>query len=202
MRCTALATLLVSATLLCVVAPNAARAQQAGDWGLDPDALLATGSDLLRQVPAAQMDGLFQAMHAAMQDEHQAQLLCGVFDPDADRSLQGLGAVAAKLGPGTRQQFASAIADALVAALQSPVQPFDVTQARQSLKAAGVTSALLHDGFVAGLNGSGSDPASRQARCRSLRWLLDAMQSRSSDERAAMTRLLLEQGLNRLDPAG
>ncbi|HEX2596427.1 MAG TPA: hypothetical protein VHL61_08210, partial [Luteimonas sp.] len=76
-------------------------------------------------------------------------------------------------------------------------QPFDAAQAKQALKASGATAAILHDGFLAGLNASGSDPASRQSRCRSLRWLLDAMQSRPLAERAAMTRLLLEQGLRR-----
>ena len=198
MRCTAV--LLIVSTLL-LAAPLRAPAQDAGDWTLDPDALLASGNDLLRQVPNAEMDGVFQAVHAAAQDDRQAQLLCGLFDPDADRSLQGLDALATKLDPGSRQRFAAAIADALVASLQSPVQPYDAARARQSLKAAGVTAALLHDGFVAGLNTPGRDPASRQSRCRSVRWLLDAMQSRPQDERAAMTRLLLEQGLGRLDPA-
>ena len=197
MRCGALVTLIFSTTLLWV-APDTAHAQDAGNWSFDPDALLATGTDLLRQVPAPQMDGIFQAVHAAAQDERQAQSLCALFEPAADRSLQGLDTVASKLDPDSRQRFAAAIADALVASLQSPTQPFDAAQALQSLKAAGVTAALLHDGFAAGLNASGSDPGSRQSRCRSLRWLLDAMQSRPQGERAAMTRLLLEQGLGRL----
>lgn len=196
MRCGVLIALFV-ATMLSLATPATARAQDSGDWSFDPDALLATGTDLLRQVPAAQMDGLFQAVHAAAQDERQAQPLCDLFDPDADRSLQGLNAAASKLDPDNRQRFASAVADALVAAMQSPAQPFDAAQAKQALKASGATAAILHDGFLAGLNASGSDLASRQSRCRSLRWLLDAMQSRPQAERAAMTRLLLEQGLRR-----
>lgn len=200
MRLSAMSWLLCSIWLL--VAPAAASAQDAGDWTLDPDALLASGTDLLRQVPTAQMDGLFQAVHTAARDERQAQLLCGMFDPDADRSLQGLGAVASKLEPASRQRFAGAIADALVASMQSPPQAFDAAQARQSLKSAAATAAILHDGFVAGLGMSGSDAASAGARCRSVRWLLDAMQSRPQAERAAMTRLLLEQGLSRLAPTG
>ena len=199
MRCTAVL-LIVSTWLL--AAPLRAPAQDTGDWNLDPGALLASGNDLLRQVPAAEMDGLFQAVHDAAQDDRQAQLLCGLFDPDADRSLQGLGAVASKLDPASRQRFATAIADALVAAMQSPQQPFDAARAGQSLKAAATTAAILHDGFVAGLNASGTDAASRGSRCRSVRWLLDAMQSRTQGERAAMTRLLLEQGLTRLAPTG
>jgi len=64
-----------------------------------------------------------------------------------------------------------------------------------------VTAAILHDGFIAGLNTTGSTIDNRAARCRSLRWLLDAMQSRRQGERAAMTRLLLDEGLARLAPA-
>ena len=198
MRCTVVL-LIVSSLLL--AAPLQAPAQEAGGWTLDPDALLASGNDLLRQVPNAEMDGVFQAVHAAAQDDRQAQLLCGLFDPGADRSLQGLGAVASKLEPASRQRFAAAVADALVAAMQSPSQAFDAVQARQSLKASAATAAILHDGFVAGLNTSGNDAPSRDLRCRSVRWLLDAMQSRPQPERAAMTRLLLEQGLSRLAPA-
>ena len=198
MRCTAV---LLIVSMLLLTAPLRASAQDT-DWNLDPGALLASGNDLLRQVPDAEMDGLFQAVHDAAQDDRQAQLLCGLFDPDADRSLQGLGAVASKLDPASRQRFASAIAAALVAAMQSPQQPFDAARAGQSLMAAATTAAILHDGFVAGLNTSGADSTSRRSRCRSVRWLLDAMQSRPQAERAAMTRLLLEQGLTRLAPTG
>ena len=198
MRCIAV---LLIVSMLLLTAPLRASAQDT-DWNLDPGALLASGNDLLRQVPDAEMDGLFQAVHDAAQDDRQAQLLCGLFDPDADRSLQGLGAVASKLDPASRQRFASAIAAALVAAMQSPQQPFDAARAGQSLMAAATTAAILHDGFVAGLNTSGADSTSRRSRCRSVRWLLDAMQSRPQAERAAMTRLLLEQGLARLAPTG
>jgi hypothetical protein len=196
------AAVLVLVPAMLLGAPLRAAAQDADGWNLDPQALLASGNDLLRQVPDAQVDGVFQALHAAARDDRQARLLCGLFDPDADRSLQGLGAVASQLEPASRQRFASAIADALVAAMQSPPQSFDAAQARQTLKASAATAAILHDGFLAGLNGSGADDATRASRCRSVRWLLDAMQSRPPGERAAMTRLLLEQGLSRLAPAG
>lgn len=179
-----------------------ARSQQPADlWGLDPGLLAAGGSDVLRRTPDREMDALFQAVHAAAQHDDEAQALCALFEPDADRSLAGLNAVALRLHPASRDRFASATAEALVAALQSPPQPVDAAAARQSLKSAGATAAILHDGFVAGLNASGSDPAARDARCRSVRWLLDAMQSRPQRERAAMTRLLFDQGLARLAPA-
>ena len=174
--------------------------QDPADWGIDPAILGASGSDLLRQAPDAAIDGLFQAVHAASRNDGDAHALCGLFEPDADRSLQGLNAVATRLGPDSRDRFATAIADVLVGAMQSPPQPYDPDAAKQSLKAAGATAAILHDGFVRGLNASGTDVASRDARCQSLRWLLDAMQSRPPPERAAMTRWLLDQGLAQLSP--
>jgi len=181
------------------LSPSIAPAQDAlADWGIDPAVLGAGGSDLLRRAPDSAIDGVFQAVHAASQDEGESRALCGLFEPGADRSLQGLNAVATRLGPASRERFADAIAQALVGAMQSPPQPYDAAAAKQSLKAAGATAAILHDGFTRGLDASGSDAASRDARCQSLRWLLDAMQSRPPSERAAMTRWLLDQGLLQL----
>ncbi len=179
--------------------PVAGTAQDSG-WSFDPGALVAGSSDLLRRAPDAQIDGLFQAVHAASQDAREAQAICALFQPDADRSLEGLNAAASQLGPASRQRLANALADTLVAAVQSPPQAYDASTAQHALKAAGVTAALLHDGFVGGLTASGNDANTRDARCRSLRWLLDAMQSRPASERSQMTRFLLDQGLTRLAP--
>ena len=132
----------------------------------------------MRRAPDDAIDELFQAVHAASRNEDEARALCGLFEPDADRSLAGLNAVAVRLGPASRERFATAVADALVGATQSPPQPYDAAAALQSLKAAGATAAILHDGFVRGLNASGTEADSRDARCQSLRWLLDAMQAR------------------------
>lgn len=179
--------------------PVAGIAQDSG-WSFDPGALVAGSSDLLGRAPNAQIDGLFQAVHAASQDPREAQAICALFQPDADRSLEGLNAAASQLGPASRQRFANALADTLMSAMQSPTQAYDAASAQHSLKAAGVTAALLHDGFVGGLTATGNDSITRDARCRSLRWLLDAMQSRPVSERAGMTRFLLDQGLTRLGP--
>jgi hypothetical protein len=176
------------------ILPSPASAQDVGGWSLDPG-VLAAGNDLLQHAPDREVDALFQAVHAAARDDGQAQAMCALFAPGADRSLDALNAAAAQLAPASRERFATAVADVLVASLQSPPQPWDPASAKQSLKAAGATAAILHDGFLAGLNASGDDAASRASRCRSLRWLLDAMQSRPAPERAAMTRLLLAQGL-------
>ena len=180
--------------------PVAGIAQDNG-WSFDPGALVAGSSDLLRRAPDAQIDGLFQAVHAASQDPREAQAICTLFQPDADRSLEGLNAMASQLRPASRQRFVKALADTLVSAMQSPPQWYDAARAQHALKAAGVTAALLHDGFVGGLTASGNDPNNRDARCHSLRWLLDAMQSRPVSERAGMTRFLLDQGLTRLAAA-
>lgn len=180
-----------------LAAPLLAVAQESGAWGFDPGALVA-GGDLLQRVPAREMDALFQAVHAAAQADDEAQAMCALFDPQGDRSLAGLNAAAWRLGPASRQRFSLAIADALAASLQSSPQRYDPAAAKQALKAAGVTAAIVHEGFVAGLNADGVDNDSRAQRCQSLRWLLDAMQSRPPQERAAMTRLLLDQGLARL----
>lgn len=176
------------------LAPTLALAQNNG-WSLDPG-VLASGQDLLKHTPQREMDGLFQAVHAAAQDGDHAQVLCDLFEPDADRSLSGLNATAARLGVANRQRFATAVANALVASLQAPTQPDDDALAQQGLKSAAVTAAMLHDGFAAGFATEGDALDRRQTRCRSLRWLLDAMQTRPLAERAAMTRMLLQQGMS------
>ncbi|WP_166211211.1 hypothetical protein [Cognatiluteimonas telluris] len=179
---------------------NALAQDATAPWTLDPSLLAASGNELLQRVPDPQVDALLLTVHDAMREDAQAQVLCGLFDPQADRSLEGMNAIAAQLPPASRDRFAAAIGDALVAALQSPPQPYDGARAMQSIKAAGVTAALLHDGFTAGFNAPADAPDSQWQRCRSVRWLLDAMQARPAAERAAMTRLLLQQGLSKLAP--
>ena len=57
-------------------------------------------------------------------------------------------------------------------------------------------AAILDGNFLAGLNGN-----DHNARCRSVGSLLESLQSRPLGERAAVTRLLLSQGLNYLSVA-
>jgi hypothetical protein len=191
----------VFALALLAVSTTASARQSAQDWGIDPGVLADGGSALLRRAPDAAVDAIFQSVHAASHDDAQARVLCMLFDPDADRSLQRLNAVAAQLPQASRDRFADALANALVEALQSPPKAYDAGAALQSMKAAGATAAILHDGFVRGVNASGTDADSRAARCQSVRWLLDAMQARPLHERSAMTRWLLDEGLDRLAPA-
>lgn len=177
--------------LLCALpTPAQQSSSMLEQWGFDPAVLVADGEELLRRAPDAQIDGLFQAVHASAQSPQEAQVLCALFAPEADRSLAGLNTIASRLGEDSRARFADAVAEVFVAAAQHPPQSYDPAVARQSLKAAGVRAALLNDGFAAGLNGNDHD-----ARCRSIGWMLDALQTRPLPERAAVTRLLLSEGL-------
>lgn len=162
---------------------------------LDPAAIAAGASDTLMRAPDASIDRLFQAVHRASAVPGDAAVLCGLFDPDADRSPQALGAAAQRLSEASRQSFGGALIDIAANGLQNPRQAYDPAAARQTLKAAGTTAMLLHDGFAAGLNADASDPQAGQARCRSLRWMLDALAEQPLARRAAATRLLLHEGL-------
>lgn len=186
---------------LCAAAPATAQDLDLGDWSFDPDMLVAGGEDIVRRAPDRDVDTFFQAVHAVSQTPDEASAMCALFDPDADRSLIGLNAAMSRFGPASRERFANALANMLVAASQHQPQPYDAAVAKQALKAAGVSAAIVNDGFVAGLNAEGNSAMSREARCRSLRWLLDAAQQRPLAERAAMTRLLLSEGLQRLPVA-
>lgn len=183
------ATLLAALTVVGAAPPVPARAPQAA-WTFDPQVLVGDGRELLRRAPDRAVDALFLAVHDSTRDPERARPLCALFAPGADRSLVGLQEIAAQLSPADQERFAGAVAELFVAALQSPPQPYDEAAARQALKAAGVRAALVNDGFVAGLNG-----ADATARCRSLRWLLEQLHARPRPERAAVTRLLLGEGL-------
>jgi len=166
-------------------------------WGFDPAVLVADGTELLARAPDPAIDRLFQAMHASSRDPADAQVLCRLFDPAADRSLAGLNAIASRLGQASQERFANAVAGVFVAAMQNPPQVQDSAAARQALKSAGVRAALLNDGFSGGLNGN-----DHAARCDSVAMLLDVLHERPISERAGVTRLLLGEGLQRLVDAG
>lgn len=158
-------------------------------WGFDPSVLVADGMELLRRAPDEAVDGLFQAVHAATSTPGEADALCALFEPEGDRSLAGMNAAATRLDPESRERFALAVAEVLVEATRNPPQPFDAATARQTLKSAGATAAILDADFLPGLQGDGD------ARCRSFGMLLDVLDERPLGERAAVTRLLLREGL-------
>ncbi len=188
---------------LLLSAPCIARAQaptfDVGD--IDPAVLMSGTEEIVRRAPDSSIDSLFQAVHAAAQVPDEARTICALFEPDADRSVEGFSAAANSLGGASRDRFISAITDIAVAGLQGQPQPYDAAVARQALKSAGARAAILNEGFVGGLTATGSDVATRETRCRSLRWMLESLKTQPLGERAAATRLLLSEGLSRLDAA-
>lgn len=177
---------------LALAVPLAASAQDfEGFEGFDPAVLMGGVKDVLARTPDAQVDGLFQALHGSMQQPSEAQAICSLFDADADRGIDSLNDVAMQLPEASRQRFADAIAQVVVAGLQSPPQNWDRVAAQQALKQNGTRAAILNDGFTAGL----ADGASRDARCQSMGAMLDVLADRPREERVPVTRLLLEQGL-------
>lgn len=189
-----IAACLASTPLPSIAAQPGATIEQ---WGFDPAVLVADGKELLARAPDPAIDRLFQAVHASSRDPADARVLCRLFDPQADRSLAGLNAVASELGPASQERFATAVAEVFVAAIQNPPLAHDSAAARQALKAAGVRAALLNDGFGAGLGGD-----DHAARCDSVAMLLDVLHQRPLPERAGVARLLLGEGLDYLADGG
>ena len=184
---------------LALVAPPA----RAGDaaaarWTFDPQLLLARSEAVIVHAPDASLDQLFQAVAEAARAPGERRAMCALFEPRARRDLAAINHAALQFGSASQRRFQSAT-DALLAAADGPVQPWDRALAERALRQAAVTAAMLHDGFVAALNGQGSDAASRQARCRALHQLLDALSMRPMRERAMVTRLLMREGLRRID---
>lgn len=182
-------TAIAAALTLALAWPAPVPAQQFG--GFDPSVLMGGVQDVLLRAPDREIDGLFGALHGAMRQPAEATAICSLFDDNGDRSLEGLNSVAMQLGEGSRRRFADAIADVVVAGLQGAPQAYDRGAAAQALKSNGARAAILHDGFTAGL----AEGADRDARCRSLGQMLDVLGERPQPERAMVTRLLLEQGL-------
>lgn len=175
--------------------PVAAQAQDLG--GFDPSALMGSAQDVLARAPDREVDGLFQALHGAMQSPEESRAICTLFDGGADRGLDGLNAVAMQLPEARRQRFLDATAALLVAGLQGQPQPYDAAAAAQALKSNGARAAILHDGFTAGL----ADGATADARCGSMRAMLDVLAQRPLGERAQVTRLLLSEGMKQASNA-
>jgi hypothetical protein len=165
-------------------------------WGIDTTVLVGESDALLRRAPDPAVDVLFQAVHASLQSPDEAAALCAMFDPAADRSLEAFNRVATGLSDTSRQRFANAVVLLLSSTAQGVEQPYDAEAARQSLKAAGVRTAMLNDGFTAGLNGNDPD-----ARCHAVGQLVDNVSEQPQAERAAITRLMIGEGLAWLAPA-
>lgn len=188
------------AALLCVTLAwsSSARAQQLFEFDLsafDPAAASLLAEDMVMRAPDADVDRVFKAVHAASKSDADARTLCALFEPDADRSPAAMQRAANRLGADSRQRFVDALAAVALSGLQNPRQPYDAVAAQQVVKSAGAKAMFLNDGFTAGMVADGVDDASREARCRSFRWLVDALDGFEPVERAAATRYLLVEGL-------
>lgn len=172
---------------------------------IDPAAVMATGGDVLRRASTPAIDSLFQAVLHASRQPDEARALCALFEPDAARDLAAFQRTVDRLGPASRNRFASAFTDVAVSGLQGTPQPFDPAAAQQVLRQAAVTATLLHDGFMLGMTATGTDDASRQARCRSFRQMVDVLKDQPQPQRVLATRWLLNEGLTLVadsQPAG
>ena len=185
------------ATLLCAVLalPAAAQQYRIDLSRLDPAAVRSLGDDVLSRAPDPAIDRLFKAVHASSRSETESAALCALFEPDAARDVAAFQRAVDRLGDASRERFALAFTDIALAGLQGEVQPYDPMHARQVLKSAAVSATFLHEGFMLGLASEGGDDASRQARCRSFRWLVGVLDGLPQGDRVAATRWLLREGL-------
>lgn len=162
------------------------------------DALGSEADAMLRSASIKSLDGLFQAVHAVSTSPADAEKVCAALaSPDRGSAQAWLG-LAQALSADHRDRLTRALGEIALSAWQGQPAPFDESAARTSLRQAGVRAALLHDGFSASALGSQGDKADvdiQAQRCRSLGWLLDAVASRPQAERAAITRLMLRDGL-------
>lgn len=176
-------------------APVQARAVDGGSWTLDPGRLLSQGRVVVERAPDAELERLYQAVVAAARTPAELKAMCALFDPGARRDPAALDQVARHFGADSRRRFrlVSEVLSALTP--DAPRQWFDPELARRALHRAAVVAGMLFDGFIAGIQARGGDPASRQARCRALHQLLEAIGLRPPAERAMIMRLLLRDGL-------
>jgi hypothetical protein len=191
---------LFALSIACLLAcAGAAAGTRSSGWTFDPQELMARSEAVIVRTPDASLDHLFQAVAEAARQPRELQAMCAVFDPRARRDLGALNRIALGFGTGSQRNFQRATDVLLQASRDAPPQPYDAQLAQRALRQATVASAMLYDGFVAAINSPDSDTASQQARCRALRQLLDTVSMRPLNERAMITRLLMREGLRRIE---
>ena len=189
---------LLAAGLFVALAP-CARAAPREPWTFDPQVLMARSEAVITRAPDATLDRLFQAVAGAARQPAELEAMCALFDPSARRDLAAINRAALAFGDASRRDFQQATDALLAAADHAPEQPYDPELAGRALRQSAVTAAMLFDGFVAAVNSPRSDAASQRARCRALRQLLDVVSMRPLPERAMITRLLMREGLERVE---
>ncbi len=193
---------LLLACLLALALPDAAHARQDDGWTFDPTELLARSDAVIERAPDASLDYLFQAVVESARRPAELQAMCAAFEPDSQRDLAALNRIALRFPQASQRRFQRATERMLAASEAAPRQPYNAALAQRALRQAAVQAAMLYDGFVAAINGieqGRGDPATRTARCRALRQLLDTVSMRPLNERAMITRLLMREGLRRIE---
>ena len=192
---------IVPAVLLLGSAAVSAAGQSAiaSRWTFDPQLLLARSDTVMRKAPESAIDDLFQAVRHASTNPEELALMCAFFDPGSRHDLAAVNQAALQFSPDSQRRFQRATDRLLQVHEQEPDQPYDDAVARQSLRQAAVAAGMLFEGFVAAIQSEGRDAASRQARCRALNQLLGTVSMRPRNERVMITRLLMREGLRRIE---
>lgn len=183
-------------TALCLgLAPRPASAQDRAQLGAQADALLRSAS-------AESLDGLFRSVHGLMKSPTDSLQVCRALASDSRGSADTWLTLAQGLSNANRDALTGALADVALSGWQGRPMPFDDAAARRQLTQAGVRAAMLNEGFSASALGNAATPGAEAdaremeaQRCCSLGWLLDAVAAQPRDERAAITRLLLRDGI-------
>lgn len=185
--------MLLTTTMCFAVAPTTSLAQSRGELASQADTLLRSASN-------EALDSLFKSVHAVSTSPTDSAQVCrALASPDRGSADTWL-TLAQGLSGDNRDRLTSALGEIALSGWQGRPSPFDENAARTSLRQAGVRAAMLNDGFSASaLSMEGASEASEAEmealRCQSLGWLMDAVASQPLDERAAITRLLLRDGL-------
>lgn len=185
--------MLLTTAMCFAVAPTVSLAQSRNELASQVDSLLRSASN-------EAMDSLFKSVHAVSTSPTDSVQVCrALASPDRGSADTWL-SVAQDLSDDNRDRLTSALGEIALSGWQGRPAPFDESAARKSLRQAGVRAAMLNDGFSASAlsmeGASATSEAEAEAmRCRSLGWLMDSVASQPLDERAAITRLLLRDGL-------
>lgn len=192
---------IVPAVLLLGSAAVSAAGQSAiaSHWTFDTQLLLARSDTVMRKAPESAIDDLFQAVRHASTNPEELALMCAFFDPGSRHDLAAVNQAALQFSPDSQRRFQRATDRLLQVHEQEPDQPYDDAVARQSLRQAAVAAGMLFEGFVAAIQSEGRDAASRRARCRALNQLLGTVSMRPRSERVMITRLLMREGLRRIE---
>lgn len=184
--------MLLTTAMCSAVAPATSLAQTSGSLATQADALLRSASE-------SSLDRLFQSVHGLSRTPEDSARLCrALASPDRGSADTWL-ALAQQISPGNRDALTGALGDVALSGWQGRPAAFNEEEARKSLRQAGVRAAILNEGFSVGaLTADATIPGDAEAdalRCQSLGWLLDAVASQPQAERAAITRLLLRDGM-------